>query len=40
MNLVLTEGDNEGTLDFAFDPRDNVKSYELEISVDPVSPTS
>ena len=40
LNLVLTEGDNDGTLDFAFDKDDAAKSCEIEISVDPVSPTS
>ena len=37
---VLTEGDNDGTLDFGFDKEDLAYSYEIEISVDPVSPTS
>ena len=40
LNLVLTAGDNDGTLDFAFDPDDVANSYEIETSVDPVSPTS
>ena len=40
LNLVVTAGDNDGTLDFAFDPDDVAKSYEVEISVDPVSANS
>ncbi len=40
LNLVVTAGDNDGTLDFAFDPEPVAKSYEIEISVDPVSATS
>jgi hypothetical protein len=40
LNLVLTAGDNDGTLDFAFDPEPVAKSYDVETSVDPVSPTS
>ena len=40
LNLAVTAGDNDGTLDFAFDPEPVAKSYEVETSVDPVSPTS
>src|SRR5882672_4082166 len=40
LNLVLTAGDNDGSLDFAFDPTFGAHSFELEVSVDPVSPTS
>ena len=37
---MLTAGDNDGTLDVAFDPEPAAKSYEVEVSVDPVSSTS
>src|SRR5204862_3951863 len=40
LNLVVTAGDNDGTLDVAFDPVRGAQSYELQTSVDPVSPTS
>jgi hypothetical protein len=40
LNLVVTAGDNDGSLDFAFDPTFGAHSFEVEISVDPVSPTS
>jgi hypothetical protein len=40
LNLVITAGDNEGTLDAAWDPLKGANSYEVQISVDPVSPTS
>jgi len=40
LNLVVTAGDNDGTLDFGVDAEPVAKSYEVEISVDPVSPTS
>jgi len=40
LNLVLTAGDNDGTLDAAWDPLHGAGSYEVQISVDPVSSTS
>ena len=40
LNLVLTAGDNEGTLDAAWDSLRGANSYEIHISVDPVSGTS
>jgi hypothetical protein len=39
-DLVLTAGDNEGTLDAAWDPVYGASSYEVQVSVDPVSSTS
>ena len=40
LNLVVTEGDNEGTLDASWDPVRGASSYIIQTSVDPVSPTS
>jgi hypothetical protein len=40
LNLVLTEGDFEGTLDVAWDKVRGASSYEIQISVDPITPTS
>ncbi len=39
LNLVLTAGDNDGTLDASWDSQRGV-SYEVQVSVDPVSGTS
>jgi len=36
----VTAGDNDGTLDVAFDPVRGALSYEIQTSVDPVTPTS
>ena len=40
LNLVLTEGDFEGTLDAAWDRVRGASSFEIQISVDPITPTS
>ena len=40
LNLVVTAGDNDGTLDAAWDPVRGANSYEVQVSVDPVSGTS
>lgn len=40
LNLVLTAGDNEGTLDASWDALRGAGSYEVHTSVDPVSGTS
>jgi len=40
LNLVLTEGDFEGTLDAAWDRVRGAGSFEIQISVDPITPTS
>jgi len=40
MNLVLTEGDFEGTLDVAWDRVRGASSYEIQISPDPITPAS
>ncbi|HSU55507.1 MAG TPA: hypothetical protein VLT36_15740 [Candidatus Dormibacteraeota bacterium] len=40
LNLVLTAGDNEGTLDAAWDSTRGANSYEAQTSADPVSGTS
>ena len=40
LNLVVTAGDNDGSLDVAFDPVRGANSYEIWTSLDPVSPTS
>lgn len=37
LNLVLTEGDNDGTLDAAWDRDPSAKSYEIQTSPDPVA---
>lgn len=37
---VLTAGDNEGSLHVHWDPLDNGKSYEVQASADPFTPTS
>src|SRR5436190_12128568 len=38
LNLVVTAGDNDGSLDVAFDPVRGANSYEIWTSLDPVSP--
>jgi hypothetical protein len=40
LSLVVTAGDNDGTLDAAWDPLRGAGSYEVHTSVDPVSGTS
>src|SRR5581483_3838343 len=40
MNLALTAGDNDGELDAQWDPVAAAKSYEIQSSPDPVTPTS
>jgi len=40
LNLVLTEGDFEGTLDAAWDRVRGASSFEIQTSVDPITPTS
>lgn len=40
LNLVVTVGDNDGTLDASWDPVRGAASYEIQTSVDPVSGTS
>jgi hypothetical protein len=40
MGLVVTEGDNQGTLDASWDPQKSVLSYEIQISGDPPTDTS
>jgi len=40
LNLVLTEGDFEGTLDAAWDRVRGASSFEIQISVDPITPAS
>ena len=40
LNLVVTAGDNEGTLDCAWDPVRGASSYIIQTSVDPVSSSS
>jgi hypothetical protein len=40
MNLSLTSGDNAGALDVHWDSLDNGKSYEVQTSPDPFTPTS
>ena len=40
LNLVLTAGDNDGSLDAAWDALRGAQSFEVQISVDPVSSTS
>jgi len=40
LNLVVTAGDNDGTLDASWDPVRGAASYEIQTSVDPVSGTS
>ena len=40
LNLVVTADDNDGALDAAWDPVRGAGSYEVQVSVDPVSPTS
>jgi hypothetical protein len=39
-NLVLTAGDNEGTLDVSWDALRGAQSYEVQISTEPVTGTS
>ena len=40
MNLFLTAGDNAGTLDLQWDPLPEARTYEIELSPDPVTGTS
>ena len=40
LELVLSQGDFEGTLDVFWRPVRGAKSYEIQISVDPPTPTS
>jgi hypothetical protein len=40
LNLVLTEGDFEGTLDAAWDAVYGASSYEIQTSPDPMTATS
>jgi hypothetical protein len=40
LNLVVTAGDNDGSLDASWDPVRGAASYEIQTSVDPVSGTS
>ncbi len=40
LNLVLTEGDFEGTLEAAWYRVRGARSFEIQISVDPITPTS
>ncbi len=40
MNLSLTFGDNEGELDAQWDAPNGAKSFDIEISPDPITPTS
>ena len=40
LNLVVTAGDNEGTLDAGWDRDRSARSYEVQTSVDPVTPAS
>jgi len=40
LNLVVTAGDFDGTLDSSWDPVRGAQSYEIQISVDPITPTS
>ncbi len=40
LELVLSEGDFEGTLDYVHRPVNGAKGYEVQTSVDPVTPTS
>lgn len=39
-NLTITAGDDEGELDLAWDPVRGAKSYQIQISPDPITPTS
>jgi hypothetical protein len=40
MNLSLTAGDDDGSLDVHWDAQDKVKSYEVQVSPDPFTTTS
>jgi hypothetical protein len=40
LNLVVSAGDNDGTLDCGWDPTKGAGSYEVQVSVDPVTSTS
>jgi hypothetical protein len=40
MSLVVTAGDFDGTLDASWDPVRGAGSYEIQTSVEPISPTS
>lgn len=39
-NLSITAGDNAGELDLQWDPSNGAKTYDVELSPDPVTPTS
>jgi hypothetical protein len=39
-NLTITAGDDEGELDLAWDPIRGAKSYQVQTSPDPITPTS
>jgi hypothetical protein len=40
LNLVVMAGDNDGTLDASWDRMRGVASYEVQVSVDPITATS
>lgn len=40
LNLVVTVGDNDGSLDASWDPVRGAASYEVQTSVDPITPSS
>lgn len=40
LTLVVTAGDNDGSLDVAWDPLKGALSYEVQISIEPVTGTS
>ena len=40
LNLVVTAGDNDGSLDCGWDPTRGAGSYEVQVSVDPVTSSS
>ena len=40
LNLVVTAGDNDGSLDVAWDRERGASGYEIQVSVDPVTGTS
>jgi hypothetical protein len=39
-NLSITAGDNAGELDLQWDPVSGAKTYDIELSPDPITPTS
>jgi len=39
-NLSITAGDNAGELDLQWDPANGAKTYDVELSPDPITPTS